>query len=899
MIRWRDPRVPPAAVAGLGAAGLAAALADGASAAVAGAVAGVAAAAVAVVSLIMAVLRIADRREARAWRWLAGGAATWLAGAGVRPIADGTPFAVSFADLMVLAGTAMLAIGTGLCAVRPAYGRASLRDASDAYVSAASIFLVGWVTLLGPAYHDSGGPGVFAVSLASPVLCLAFTCAVGPAVLPARRSAGPVGLAALGLLAALTATETAGALTRMTGDDPSPFGLWLAPVAFLLFAAVPWCRRTARAPDAPDPGDDTGADADADAGVEVGAGAQAASSLIAAVPLILVLVATVALVLRLLGGGVAGPPAVPALVATSVVAVLVVRLFVMLADAGRMRRLMDLGERQLQDLAESTGDVVLLCDHAGVVREIGEGVEVTYGYRPEDMIGGSIFDYIHPEDVPGIQMALRAMSLADEQAEGGGTCMIGCRVRAADGTWRPTESVATRHSRGENLLLVTTRDVSGQEALRNQVAHLTFHDGVTGLPNRAYFEERTREVLARPGVNSVAVVFLDLDGFTAVNDSVGHASGDYLLGQAARRLRAAVRADDTLARWGGDEFAVLLEVAGDAQTAVDLAERLVRAVSAEPFRVADRDIAMTASVGVAFADEEVSSADLIRNADVAMARAKDIGGPRVEVFAAHMHADVVRRLELAADLQRALLEDQFAIEYQPMVDLATSRVTAVEALVRWWRDGAFVPPERFLGPAEDTGLIVPLGEWILRRACREVAAWRASSWDIGLSLNLSARQIMAPRFVETVESALAESGLPPSALTLEVIEEMLVEDAEETLTRLSELRELGVRLAIDDFGTGYASLALLRQLPVDMIKVDPSFVSGLGADETLTLLTRTIVRLGHDLGLIVVAEGIERPEQLDLLREMGCTRGQGFLVARPMDARGIDELMPAGLHSAV
>lgn len=208
-----------------------------------------------------------------------------------------------------------------------------------------------------------------------------------------------------------------------------------------------------------------------------------------------------------------------------------------------------------------------------------------------------------------------------------------------------------------------------------------------------------------------------------------------------------------------------------------------------------------------------------------------------------------------------------------------------------------MPPEQFLGPAEDTGLIVPLSEWILREACREVAAWRASAWEIGLSLNLSARQIMAPRFVETVESALVESGLPPSALTLEVIEEMLVEDAEQIIARLSELRTLGVRLAIDDFGTGYASLALLRQLPVDMIKIDPSFVSGLGRDETLTLLTRTIVRLGHDLGLIVVAEGIERPEQLESLREMGCTRGQGFLVARPMAARGVDSLMRTSLSS--
>ncbi|WP_344835315.1 putative bifunctional diguanylate cyclase/phosphodiesterase, partial [Nonomuraea dietziae] len=297
----------------------------------------------------------------------------------------------------------------------------------------------------------------------------------------------------------------------------------------------------------------------------------------------------------------------------------------------------------------------------------------------------------------------------------------------------------------------------------NQVAHLTFHDGVTGLPNRSYFEERTREVLEGRLSGRTAVIFLDLDGFTSVNDSVGHASGDYLLGQAARRLRGAVRPDDTLARWGGDEFAVLVETGPEAaQVAVDVAERLVRAVSQEPFRVADRDVALTASVGVAFAEDGVPAGDLIRNADVAMARAKELGGRRVEVFAAHMHADVVRRLELAADLQRALMENQFAIEYQPVVDLATSRVTAVEALVRWWRGSVFVPPEQFLGPAEDTGLIVPLSEWILREACREVAAWRASSWDIGLSLNLSARQITAPRFVETVAEALEESG--PSRL---------------------------------------------------------------------------------------------------------------------------------------
>ncbi|WP_326825212.1 putative bifunctional diguanylate cyclase/phosphodiesterase [Streptosporangium sp. NBC_01756] len=888
MIRWRDPRVPLTIAAGTGAVGLVAALLSGASAVIVGLVAGVVAAALAAASLFTTLLRGTDRRRAPAWRWLAGGSVTWLVGVGVRPLADGTPFAVTFADLVVLVGTAMLTVGTGLSATRPARRRALLRDLADSYVCAASLFVIGWVLLLGPAYRQADDAGTFAATIAPPLLCLILACAVGPAVVPVRRSAWPAGLAALAVLAAITAAETATALARVNGDTPSPIGMWPVPVAFLVLAVIPWRSRTARAQDPEDEEEPS-----------VG---HTASSLIAAVPLILVVVATAVLLFRVLGGRVQGLVGVLALVSASVVGVLVVRLFVTLVESGRMRRLVDLGERQLQDLAESTGDVVFLCDQDGVVREIGEGVEITYGYRPDELVGGTIFDYIHPEDVPGIQVALRAMSLDEDPVEGPGTCMISCRVRASDGTWRPTESVATRHVRGEELLLVTTRDVSDQEALRNQVAHLTFHDGITGLPNRAYFEERTREVLARPGASSAVVVFLDLDGFTAVNDSVGHASGDYLLGQAARRLRAAVRADDTLARWGGDEFAVLLEAGVDAQTAVDLAEWLVRTVSSEPFRVADRDIALTASVGVAFAEDDVSSADLIRNADVAMARAKDLGGRRVEVFAAHMHADVVRRLELAADLQRALLENQFVIEYQPVVDLATSRVTAVEALVRWWRGSTFVPPEQFLGPAEDTGLIVPLSEWILRESCREVAAWRASSWDIGLSLNLSARQIMAPRFVETVESALTESGLPPGALTLEVIEEMLVEDADETITRLSELRRLGVRLAIDDFGTGYASLAFLRQLPVDMIKIDPSFVSGLGRDETLTLLTRTIVRLGHDLGLVVVAEGIERPEQLALLREMGCTRGQGFLVARPMAARGIDGLMSttlSSLHSGV
>ncbi|MEV0585618.1 EAL domain-containing protein [Nonomuraea sp. NPDC050310] len=875
MIRWRDPRTPLVAAAATGAVGFAAALLSGAPASVTGAVAGLLAALLAAGSLLLGSRAMtAHRPGALAARWLAGGTLVWSAGVGVRPIADSSSFVVTVTDVLVLIGATMLASGCVLAARRAPAARALLRRLVDGYVAAVALFVIGWVVTL----HQITTPA-FAFVLLAPMICLLVTCTVIPVVLTGRSTARPLGLAGVGVLAAVSLAELAAGVGRLTGDGPPAWSAALPPVAFLLLAAIPWTGLREASSE--------------DSRPHVG---PVFVHLLAAVPVVLVVAATGAILLHLARWN-GRPPTTPVVVlAASVVLILALRMVGLLMSNARLRGLVTLGDRQLRELAESTGDVVLLCDYEGFVREIGAGVEVTYGYRPEDVLSRSIFDYIHPEDVPGIQAALQTMGLDAEDAADSGACLIACRVRASDGTWRPTESVATRHVGGEDLLLVTTRDISDQEALRNQVAHLTFHDGVTGLPNRAYFEERTREVVDG-GRTGVAVIFLDLDGFTAVNDSVGHASGDYLLGQAARRLRGAVRSDDTLARWGGDEFAVLVET--EAQSAVDLAERLVRAVSQEPFRVADRDVALTASVGVAFAEEDVSPGDLLRNADVAMARAKDLGGRRVEVFAAHMHADVVRRLELAADLQRALMEQQFAIEYQPVVDLATSRVTAVEALVRWWRGSVFMAPDQFLGAAEATGLIVPLSEWILQEACREVAAWRASSWDIGLSLNLSARQITAPRFVETVERALADSGLPASALTLEVIEEMLVEDAEETISRLSELRALGVRLAIDDFGTGYASLAFLRQLPVDMIKIDPSFVSGLGRDDTLTLLTRTIVRLGHDLGLIVVAEGIERPEQLELLREMGCTRGQGFLVARPMAARGVDSLMRTSLQSAL
>ncbi|MGD0069427.1 MAG: bifunctional diguanylate cyclase/phosphodiesterase, partial [Streptosporangiaceae bacterium] len=545
-----------------------------------------------------------------------------------------------------------------------------------------------------------------------------------------------------------------------------------------------------------------------------------------------------------------------------------------------------------------------------------------YGYAAGALVGRPLLELVHPED-RGAALAAVRLALGGYHPAGGaespktpghgpaeGSGRFPARIRAADGTWRHVESTVLRYQApGEpSQMLVTARDVSDQVALRQQVTHLTFHDGLTGLPNRAYVEERARDVLAAgTGPGPTGVIFLDLDRFTAVNDSVGHGAGDLVLAQAARRLRAVVPVHDTVARWGSDEFAVLIENAASAQEITEIAERLGGAVAAEPFRAGHQQIALTASVGVALAEfvpenpqnpqnpehganpgtSDTPSRLMLRNADVAMSRAKETGGDRVEVYAAHMHADVVRRLEIVSDLQQAISQDELELQYQPILNLETSRVTGAEALVRWRRGGQLVPPQEFLGAAEESGLIVPLGEWVLREACAQGVTWRRSAADVGVCVNLSARQITAPLFVTQVAAILAEAGLPPEALTVEVNERILVPGDGLIVDRLADLHRLGIRLAIDDFGTGYASLAHLRELPLDTIKVDPSFVGGLGRDDTLTLLTRTVVQLGRELGLRVVAEGIEQPRQLIALRELGCEYGQGFLLANPMAATDV------------
>jgi len=859
---------------------------------------------------------------ARGYLWLAGAAGLYCAGLVVQEVAGAAlspASGLSLADLPTLLAVAASAVGIVMLtnAERDAEaggpgaqrsGRTGGTDTSegaagsvlpglaDGYVLAVALLVIGWVTLFSAEFHRSGDrPGTFLLALIRVLADLAVLGALLPMVTAAwRRVLLPyLSLVAVAIGDALAVGQ------RALGGHPGVAAQLMAVVAALLLAAAPWWTP--------------------------GANWTRRTSSSAAATIVAALTAVVA-TLVVIGNGLAGAPAsgVALVVAGGAgVLVLAVRVFMLVRDNGVILGSWQESSQSLRDLASRTSDVVLVCDQKGVISYASPAV-ADYGYAPADLTGRRLLDFVHPEDRrAALAAALRALG---RRAPAAGPAPAAtpaaaspvpsapgrflARVRAADGTWRHIESTVLRYptpagpgravpAQEHEQILVTVRDVSDQVALRQQLTFLTFHDGLTGLPNRAYVEERIREVLRDPAAGRVGVIFLDLDHFTAVNDTVGHGAGDLVLAQAGRRLRAMVPAQDTVARWGSDEFAVLVENAASGPEVSEIAGRLAGAVAAEPFRVAGQQITLTASAGVALAEAVPTSQEgpdsppglVLRNADVAMSRAKEAGGDRVETYAAHMHADVARRLEMVTDLQRAIGNGELILQYQPVIDLATSRVVGAEALVRWWREDQVIAPGEFLGAAEESGLIVPLGEWVLREACVQGAAWRQASRDVGVSVNLSARQLTAPGLTARVAAILAEAGLPPGALTVEVNERILIEGNGLIVDRLADLRRQGIRLAIDDFGTGYAALACLRQLRLDAIKIDPSFVAGLGHDDTLTLLTRALVQLGHDLGLQVIAEGIDQPRQLAALREMGCGYGQGFLLAGPMTASGVEALI--------
>jgi diguanylate cyclase (GGDEF)-like protein len=465
---------------------------------------------------------------------------------------------------------------------------------------------------------------------------------------------------------------------------------------------------------------------------------------------------------------------------------------------------------------------------------------------------------------------------------------------SVDGTDKVFELEASDQLDNVSLqgLVVVLHDVTDRHLLEGELRHQAFHDVLTGLPNRKLFSERVRAATQASGETSV--LFVDLDDFKDVNDGLGHHAGDLLLCAVAKRLSQACRAGDTVARLGGDEFAVLV-VDHSADGTPQAVARRVLEVLELPFEVLGQRISVGASVGVA-TGSGLDEDELLRHADVAMYRAKAAGKGTLALFEPGMDDLATERLCLHVDLAEGIPRGDFELRYQPVFDLATGELRSGEALVRWKHPTlGLLTPDRFIGLAEDTGLIIPLGQWVLDEACRQAARWPD---DIGIAVNLSARQLDHPTLLEDVAHTLATTGIRPARLVLEVTESVVVRDMDTTVRRLADLRALGVRVAIDDFGTGYSSLSSLLELPVDVLKIDGSFVSTMLERSEATSLVRLVVEMGHLLGLDVVAEGIEDAEQARALQQNQCQLGQGFLYSRPVDAATFAGFIAAPANAA-
>jgi diguanylate cyclase (GGDEF)-like protein/PAS domain S-box-containing protein len=558
------------------------------------------------------------------------------------------------------------------------------------------------------------------------------------------------------------------------------------------------------------------------------------------------------------------------------------------------RRELALREQELRLLTERSSDFLARLSPALEVRYASPACVPLIGRTPQELMGRRVDDLVVPEDRAILHDAAARLVTED-------SVTVVCRVRRSDEriVWFESSIAPIRDAAGAIAeLVLVSRDVTERKAAELQLAHQAMHDALTGLPNRALFLDRLAHALrrrVRRGTGVLAVMFLDVDRFKVINDSLGHGAGDLLLIDVAGRLDAALRPSDTVARFGGDEFTVLCEDINGELEAVAIAQRIVDLFE-EPFDIDGREVFLSTSVGISLASEVRSdgsgAADLIRDADAAMYRAKELGKARYELFDAAMREHALRRLELENALRRAVEREELRIHLQPEIAVAGGAVVGFEALVRWQHpERGLLAPAEFVPLAEETGLIASIGEWVLRRACAEAAGWTAS--ELSIAVNVSPRQLLQGDFVQLVATVLAQTGLRPERLCLELTESAVIESGPETLATLQGLKRLGVMLAIDDFGTGWSSLGHLRRFPLDVLKLDRSFVTGLGSAPQDASIAAAIISLAHALGLSTVAEGIETAEQLAMLTSLGCDLGQGYLFAKPAPAETFAGILAA------
>jgi len=558
-------------------------------------------------------------------------------------------------------------------------------------------------------------------------------------------------------------------------------------------------------------------------------------------------------------------------------------------------------EARLSALVQHSTDVILVLAPDTVVGYASPSIRQVLGYGTADLVGRPLSDYVVEEDRPLIGPALAGLLERASEA----TEAFEFRMRHRDGRLLHTECRVTNLLTNAAVggIVVNLRDITERNQLEEQLTYQAFHDPVTDLANRALFRDRVEHALIRRHSDSrlLAVLFLDLDDFKAINDTFGHAAGNRLLQTVSARLRSALRVGDTVARLGGDEFAVLLEDVADETAVSEAVEHLLAIISA-PQALDDREVSVQCSVGIAVAraagaTEAATTVDeLLRNADVAMYQAKAGDGNGYRYFKLEMQQTVARQRALRSDLKAAIEGEELTLAYQPIFDLGTGEIVGYEALLRWEHAlRGTVSPATFIPVAETSGLIIPLGRWVLEHACDDATSlgWDDRARRRSVSVNISARQLQRVEIVDEVRDALRSSGLHPDRLVVEITESLLIDDIELAITRLEALRALGVRVAVDDFGKGYSSLNYISRLPIDFLKIDKQFIDSVDADDKQGKLTAAIVGLARVLGLGCVAEGVERRAQQERLKELGCDYAQGFLLARPMSLQALREILGA------
>jgi diguanylate cyclase (GGDEF)-like protein/PAS domain S-box-containing protein len=563
-----------------------------------------------------------------------------------------------------------------------------------------------------------------------------------------------------------------------------------------------------------------------------------------------------------------------------------------ITDFKQVKRALEASEGRFQVLTESAMDIVTVLDADGVITYQSPSVRHLLGVDPQQMVGRSQYDFVHKDDV-----ALMRVRFAELVNNGFVDKPFEFRVQAHDGSWRVLESM------GKSCLdvpavrgiVVNTRDVTERRAIEARVVHLAYHDALTGLPNRSLMQDRISGAISRSerATKKFAVMFIDIDNFKNINDSLGHDAGDDLLRRVAHRLSESVRAHDTIARQGGDEFIVLLDELEGHQGATRVAQKILQSLRST-FKVNGADQHVSGSIGIAvYPDDGTDASTLLKNADTAMFHSKSLGKNTFQFFTPQMTVAVKRRAALESSLRVAVKNNNFSLVYQPQIDLNTGAIVAYEALVRWVTEqGGVMMPGEFIPLAEETGLINELGRWVLEESCRQNKAWH----DMGLpkrriAVNLSARQLSDKNFVEVLNAILERTGLAPEYLELEITESQVMRQGEGSVALLNEIAAMGIHLAVDDFGTGYSSLSYLKRLPISKLKIDQSFVRDITVDPNDTAIVVAIINMAKSLDLDVIAEGIETAGQLSLLRAKGCSVGQGYYFSVPLSAKELELML--------